>query len=644
MDRRATSRSVSRGLAAVAGAAGLLAACLASADRRDRASEEAVREREVRAAIARSLPLIQKSAQQWIESRPEAAPEGCVSCHHNALGTMTVAHARERGFAIDEELNLNQIDAIHMRGMRGEGLGFLLQGEGGANGTFTFGYMLLGLAAAGHPRDDLTDAEAYLVAGNQTELGSWFSYSHRPPLEDSPVTGTAVAARALALYGPDGRREEIEQRLDKARVWLERAVPRSTEESVMRLLGLRWTNASPEMIRAAADELLAEQREDGGWAQIPTRSSDAYATGQTLTALHQAGGVSVEHPAYQRGVRFLLASQLEDGSWRVETRRKTPGLPYFETGFPHKTHQFISCAATCWATMALVSAVGPGASDALFGPRPASDEDDRTAEEAGMTPLMLATAFGSADDVRRCLADGEGPNASGPGGITPLHLAVHDGGKTKLLLEHGAEVDATSEMGRTPLHLAAYSGGGGPALELLLAAGASPNTLSSEGFTPTQAATISGDPERLRRLHAAGGWLVGDLPYGALALSYAAIMGDVEMIATLLDLGVDLEAAILPGGGSQTPLITSAMDGWTEQVHFLLARGANVNAQDSDGMTALAWAAKIDPGHTAIVEALLAGGADPSIASNDGRTPLQWAEHFGHEHIARFLRAPRSDG
>ncbi len=650
MDHRAASRSLSAGFAVVAGVSGLLAACLASADRSERASEATVPADEVRAAVVRSLPLLQSSAQRWIEEAPEG---GCVSCHHQGLGTMAVVAARQGGFAIDERLLKAQVAAILPLGAGSAGagdtgaarrrtsLGFLFQGEGGINGSFGQSYLLLALAAVGRPRDDVTDAKAYYLAGNQTAGGQWFSFSHRPPLEDSPVTGTALAARALALYGPEGRSGELEERLARARAWLERASPVSTEERVMRLLGLRWTNASAAAIHAAADELLAEQRVDGGWAQIPTRDSDAYATGQSLTALHQAGGVSVEHPAYRRGVRFLLDAQLEDGSWLVETRRKTPGLPYFETGFPHQLHQFISYAASAWATIALVSAVGPGPSEALFGGRPARDEGDRTAREAGMTPLMLAAAFGGAADVRRSLEAGEDPNARGPGGATPLHLAVRDASKVELLLEHGAVVDATTEQGRTPLHLAASSAGGGPALELLLAAGASPNAPDREGVTPLQAASLSGDVERLRRLHAAGALLGGGVPHGAQAFASVAYAGDVEMCAALLDLGVDLDT---PDEWGATPLITSTMDGWTELVRLLLARGAAVDVQDEDGMTALAWAAKIDPGHTLIVEALLAAGADPAIPSKHGRTPLQWAEHFGHGAIAEVLRAAGQGG
>jgi hypothetical protein len=84
-------------------------------------------------------------------------------------------------------------------------------------------------------------------------------------------------------------------------------------------------SANKETIRKAARELIHLQRQDGGWAQLTTVSSDAYATGQVVTAL---GGMAVSDPVYQRGVKFLLGTQLEDGSWFVPTRT-LPVQPYF---------------------------------------------------------------------------------------------------------------------------------------------------------------------------------------------------------------------------------------------------------------------------------------------------------------------------
>jgi len=49
---------------------------------------------------------------------------------------------------------------------------------------------------------------------------------------------------------------------------------------------------------------------------------------------------------------YLIDTQLEDGSWHVATRAK-PFQIYFESGFPHDEDQFISIAASGWATLAL---------------------------------------------------------------------------------------------------------------------------------------------------------------------------------------------------------------------------------------------------------------------------------------------------
>ena len=81
---------------------------------------------------------------------------------------------------------------------------------------------------------------------------------------------------------------------------------------------------------------------------------DAYATGQALYALHASGREPTTVP-YEKGVRYLLRTQLEDGTWFVRSRA-FGFQPYFESGFPHGKDQFISAAATSWAAMALAYA------------------------------------------------------------------------------------------------------------------------------------------------------------------------------------------------------------------------------------------------------------------------------------------------
>ncbi len=119
----------------------------------------------------------------------------------------------------------------------------------------------------------------------------------------------------------------------------------------MKTMGLVWAFATKAEAIKAATALLDTQHRDGGWSQIPSLPSDAYATGQALTALYEAG-IHTTDPAYKKGVAFLLETQKPDGTWHV-AGRTNKFQPYFESGFPCGHDQWISAAATSWATTAL---------------------------------------------------------------------------------------------------------------------------------------------------------------------------------------------------------------------------------------------------------------------------------------------------
>jgi ankyrin repeat protein len=300
-----------------------------------------------RAAIVRSIPPLQRADVSFIRKA------GCVSCHNNSLTAMGMAAARQNGIPVDETIARSQLRAI---------ASFLdanreraLQGVGIPGGLDTAGYILLGMAAEKYPSDAITDAWAQYLKNLQLADGRWWVQTTRPPLESSTIQTTAAAMRSIQIYGPKSRRAEYEAAVQRAAQWLERAQPKNTEDFVFQLLGLQWGGGNREVIRKTSRDLLAEQRRDGGWGQLPWLASDAYATGQALVALKQSGALAVTAPAYRRGVQFLMNSQLEDGSWHVKTRA-FPAQPYFDSDFPHGQDQFISAAATNWAVMALAPA------------------------------------------------------------------------------------------------------------------------------------------------------------------------------------------------------------------------------------------------------------------------------------------------
>jgi hypothetical protein len=220
---------------------------------------------------------------------------------------------------------------------------------------------MLGLAADRYPADEITDAIAFHFAAQQRVNGSWhFGGSHRPPrppIEEGDIGRTALGIRTLRTYGLPGRKAEFDRRVERARSWLLEAKLATTDDRVMQILGLKWSDADPKAIARFAQDLIALQRADGGWAGNRHLASDAYATGETLYALHQ-GGVAASHAAYRKGVQYLMRTQIKDGSWFVRSR--APKFqPYFESGFPHGHDQWISAAATAWATAALSQAVEP---------------------------------------------------------------------------------------------------------------------------------------------------------------------------------------------------------------------------------------------------------------------------------------------
>ena len=296
----------------------------------------------VRSAIAASLPLLQQSGQKIIKA------QNCITCHQHALVAMTVGVVRKHGFTVDEDTAAKARSQVAM--LLGKDVPHILLG---ANLDATLAaYALAGMAAEDQKPNTLTDALVHYLVLRQKTDGRWLVEAYRPPEDGSDFLFTALAVRGLQAYAPKGRSKEIATRLTRARDWLLGAKPEETVDRVYQLLGLRWLDAGTEPLQKAADRLLSEQREDGGWAQLPTLKSDAYATGQVLFALHEAGGIPVDAPAFRRGIEFLLRTQLASGSWHVPTRC-FPVVPFSNSGFPHGRSQFISAAATCWATMAL---------------------------------------------------------------------------------------------------------------------------------------------------------------------------------------------------------------------------------------------------------------------------------------------------
>ena len=300
----------------------------------------------VRAAVMKALVPLQNGAAGHAEQKT------CFACHNQAPPMLAFAAAKAGGFDIPAELLTSQ--AAHVADFLDRNRGRFADGRGTGGGAATAGYALLTLELAGHKPDDATAAVVAFLLKTQPDRDHWRTTSNRPPTEASDFTTTYLALRALRVWAPAAPADKAKaaKRGEAAREWLVKAAAKDTEDRVFRLMALKEAGADATDVAAAAWALLRTQRADGGWAQLDNGASDAYATGAALVALHQAGGLKTDSPAYRSGMAYLLKTQRADGTWHVKSRSK-PFQPYYESGFPHAKDQFISIAASGWATAAL---------------------------------------------------------------------------------------------------------------------------------------------------------------------------------------------------------------------------------------------------------------------------------------------------
>jgi ankyrin repeat protein len=344
------------------------------------------RDNSIQRAVQDTIPHLQRADVNFITN------SGCVSCHDNSLTAMTMSLSRKHGFQIDEKIDAaqTQANADVLAKIRDRmHLGFIVPTED----NFSEGilaYQLMGLAAEGYKPDLNTDTAALYILQRQHSNGEWPAQhaDNRPPICLDYIGQTARALRALQLYTPKADADQYRKSIRLAANWIANARSYNNDDRSWRVAGLAWAGTNKAATQQAVKELLAAQHPDGGWSDLPTMHSTAYATGKSLVALHLAG-VSATSPAYQRGVKWLLNTQQEDGSWYVQTRA-LGFQPWFDAGFPHGHDQWISAAGTNWAAMALTYAL--------------PETTTKTASAHSSSPANVSARYDQTSDSKRVAA------------------------------------------------------------------------------------------------------------------------------------------------------------------------------------------------------------------------------------------------
>lgn len=590
----------------------------------------AVDETRIRAASESAVKLIQRSQSVWYQK------QGCASCHHQLIPEFTLKLARERGITFDTTF-ARRHSSTAFAGFKD--LDECVQGAYFIDVYFD-AITLVAASQAGIKPSVPIIASALFVARRQYMDGSWHSMDDRPPQAHSTFAATAYGARAIKEYLPNELATERDRRIARARQWLIDNPPRNNEDRVFRLFGLMWTGAPEAACKDAEKALLAQQRDDGGWSQLPYLTSDAYTTGEALVALSESPGFSTSNAAWQRGIAFLLNSQKSDGSWHVKSRLNPPARvspPYFESQFPYGHDQFVSIMASSWAAAALMKSL------------PAKPDTSRQAwqlDETGKEESWIRTVLtGSSDELKKALDGGLNPNSKTPAGTTALMLAAGDPEKLRILLDRGANINDRAESGFTALMVAARYFGNGKAVKLLLSRGAKPVSAASVSVSNDMTALFlgvtSGDVEIVEALTNEGATINAAAKvlgtFYASPILYATFAGDEPMVTLLLKKGADPNETDSDG----ISLLTSAaISNHASVVKRLLQAGAKVNRVDPLGMTSLLYAASIDYGDSDVINALIAAGADTNQKDKQGRTALELAQGYKHASLVAVLHKP----
>ncbi len=588
----------------------------------------------IRAASTKAVAVVQRSQQNWYSK------QSCFSCHQQVFPALAFRLAREHGIPVDEP-------AAHAEAAAA--FGYFSNLERAVEYTHIIdpalsdGYGLIAANAVGVRPSLVMAVYARLIAARQEADGHWETFDQRPPQSYSPFTATAVALRAIQLYGHSSQKAEFQARAERARGWLLSHQPHATEERVYQLMGARWAGGDQATLQKLAVQLKATQQSDGGWNSLDGRSSDAYSTGQVLIALNEAGGVAITDHAWQRGIGYLLKTQAPDGTWHVASRLHPPAPvspAYFETGHPYGHDQFISTAGASLAVIALATALGPAK------PTPVVLKE---AEPTNIEPWAETLVFGSTADVKKLLDGGFDPNsATQAGGVTALMLSAPDVEKMKLLIDRGANADARAKDRYSALLVAAQYPGSSAAMNLLLDHGAKVRLPKGQGSAlfnafPIVLAAFSGNSEIIARLHKEGDRVDDKMSFLGTSpttpLMEMATSHRTDSVRALLDAGANVDEVDDDG---ISVLSWAAIANRVEMARLFIQRGADVNHVDKKGMTPLLYAASIDFGDSAMIDLLLQSGAQPAARTKEGLTALDLARKYNHTHLLASLEGPRA--
>jgi len=253
--------------------------------------------------------------------------------------------------------------------------------------------------------------------------------------------------------------------------------------------------------------------------------------------------------------------------------------------------------------------------------------------------LIRAIEKNDADVVRACLDKGADPNHYGYDGEPALVEAVKYSSLEIMtnLVGHGAspnfgcdpgfQPEFAKSDGATPLY---WAGLRGPSLaKWLINCGAKVNIKTRNGTTPLMyAASAKGGAETLKVLLTAGAKVNAQRADGSTALSTAVAEDNAETIKVLIDSGADTNVKDSAG----RPLfVSAAADGHADGVKLLIKKVTDPTLKD------LALQTASYGGHATVVKILIENGANVNAKDSKGNSAVVYAAEGGNDNVVKIL-------
>ncbi|TFK17518.1 ankyrin, partial [Coprinopsis marcescibilis] len=385
-------------------------------------------------------------------------------------------------------------------------------------------------------------------------------------------------------------------------------------------------------VRGAIDEALDYGRSDviKTLLEVPEISLDEKGPFNSLMRTASSGKSEAVRTVLNHG-KFDVNAKDDDGCTALAHSLRSP---YCSTGAAEALLQIpginINSAGNYGTTILMLALCHQDAPSLIETISRLANTSDINAKDAmGRTALMHAASCGSREVLKTLVAvEGIDHNCVDANGQTPLMEAAKSGpvGIVELLLElEGININSRDKQGRTALAHAISRRSAGTFDTLLAADMISADYTTSEGLTYLSLAAQSGNAARIQSVLQLAQFDVNarDM-YGRTALAYAVKSESYDAVEALLEIeGVDVHCVDEQG---TTLLMSAAGSRQVKMVSRLLGLGlgANINAKDENGQTALAHA--VLSGSRGVVMALLGvEGIDYNCVDSRSRTPLMMA-------------------